>query len=505
MVQSDFQDVVPTGMAGDHVSCRGGSSGVSATISPDMLPIVVDLDGSLLLTDSLYEQVAVAAFNQPLCLFQRLPALLRGRAALKAALAQEIDLSFETLPLCNDLVEWLRGEANKGREVHLCSAANQAVVDAVARHLTFFTTAVGSDKINLKGQAKADHLARRFPAGFVYAGDSRADLLVWSAADRIVLANASPSVAKAARNLGKTVEAEFKNPSLTIADSLKALRVHHWSKNALIFVPFILGHAWVDGTAIVNTLLGLVCLLMVTSATYLINDIADLEADRRHWSKCNRALASGRLPIPAGFLLAGLLLIAGFAGAFFLSSGFALTLAGYLVLTLAYSFGLKRVPLVDTLTIGTLFTSRLVMGIALLHQTYSEWLLTFSMFFFVSLAIAKRHTEIVRASTNANNSLKSRGYYVEDAPLTLALGVSSSVASLIIMVLFIVEEVQQRNLYAYPKVLWAIPIVLSLWVSRIWLLAHRGQMNDDPVSFALRDRVSLVLGAAIAVIFVIAL
>ena len=164
-------------------------------------------------------------------------------------------------------------------------------------------------------------------------------------------------------------------------------------------------------------------------------------------------------------LIAGLMLISGFVGAHLLSPGFALTLAAYLALTLSYSFGLKRVPLLDTLIIGALFTSRLVMGIALANQTYSEWLLTFSMFFFFSLAIAKRHTEIVRAGTSTNNSLKSRGYQIEDAPLTLVLGVSSSVASLVIMVLFIVEEVQQRNLYAYPKVLWAIPIVLSLWVA----------------------------------------
>ncbi|MHB8885614.1 MAG: UbiA family prenyltransferase [Methylovirgula sp.] len=470
-----------------------------------MLPIVVDLDGTLILTDCLYEQVAVAAFSKPLCLLQRLPELLRGRAVLKAALARDVEIPFETLPLSENLVEWLRGEIGKGREIHLCSAANQTVVDAAARHLKFFTTAIGSDKINLKGQAKAEYLAERFPEGFIYVGDSRADLAVWKVAHGIVLANASPATIKAARNLGKPVEAEFSNPTLTLQDSLKALRVHHWSKNALIFVPLILGHAWVESSAIVQTVLGLLCLLMVTSATYLINDIADLTADRQHWSKRKRALASGRLPIPVGFLAAALLLIGGFAGAFVLSTGFALTLAGYLALTLAYSCGLKRVPLLDTLIIGSLFTSRLVMGVALLDQTYSEWLLTFSMFFFVSLAIAKRHTEIVRASTSMGHSLKSRGYQVEDAPLTLALGVSSSVASLVIMVLFIVEEVQQRNVYAYPKVLWAIPMVLSVWISRIWLLAHRGQMNDDPVSFALRDKVSLVLGAAIAIIFVIAL
>ena len=505
MVQSDFQEVVPTGTARDRLLFNDGCSAAPVTISSDMLPIVVDLDGTLIRTDSLFEQIAVAAFSKPLCLFQLFLELLRGRAALKAALARAVELPLETLPLSENLVEWLRGEIGKGREIHLCSAANQTVVDAVAGYLKFFTTAIGSDKINLKGQAKAEYLAGRFPDGFIYVGDSRADLAVWKVAHGIVLANTSPAITKAARSLGKPVEAEFSSPPLTLKDSLKALRVHHWSKNALIFVPLVLGHAWVDNSAVVKTVLGLLCLLMVTSATYLLNDIADLTADRLHWSKRKRALASGGMPIPVGFLLASLLLIAGFAGAFVLSTGFALTLTGYLALTLAYSYGLKRVPLFDTLIIGTLFTSRLLMGIALLHQTYSEWLLTFSMFFFVSLAIAKRHTEIVRAGISTSHSLKSRGYQLEDAALTLALGVSSSVASLVIMVLFIVEEVRQRNFYAYPKVLWAIPMVLSVWISRIWLLAHRGQMNDDPVSFALRDKASLMLGAAIAIIFVIAL
>jgi 4-hydroxybenzoate polyprenyltransferase len=449
--------------------------------------------------------LARCIFTKPIAMVRVVPHVKRGRAALKAALAGEVELASETLPLCEDLVAWLREEAAKGRDIHLCSAANQAIVDSIAAHLGLFASATGSASANLKGGAKAEYLVRRFPGGFVYVGDSAADLAVWEVAERIVIANATPGVARAARNLGKPIDAEFKSAPLTLKDSLKALRVHHWSKNALIFVPLILGHAWTDDWAVVKTILGLVCLLMVTSATYLINDIADLEADRQHWSKRNRALASGRMPIATGAALAGAMLVAGFVGALILSAGFAATLAGYLALTLSYSFGLKRVPLLDTMIIGTLFTSRLAMGIALLDQAYSEWLLTFSMFFFFSLAIAKRHTEIVRAGVNISHSLASRGYRVEDEPLTLSIGVASSVASLLIMVLFIVEEVQRRNVYAHPKVLWAIPIVLALWVSRIWLLAHRGEMNDDPVSFALRDKASLALGAAVAVIFLIAL
>jgi 4-hydroxybenzoate polyprenyltransferase/phosphoserine phosphatase len=469
------------------------------------LPIIVDLDKTLILTDSLYEQIAAVCVSEPVGLLKALPHLVEGRAALKAALAQQVDPDAVTWPLCDDLVLWLRNEADKGREIHLCSGANQVIADSVARHLGFFTTATGSDRINLKGQAKADYLATRFPEGFVYVGDSRADLPVWRAAQGIILANTSAAVERAARDLGRPVIAQFQRPLFTIIDCLAALRVHHWTKNALIFVPFILGHAWAKPHALATVVMGLFCLLMITSATYLINDISDLSADRRHWSKRNRALASGRLSIPAGFSLAALLLMGGFGGALALSPSFALILAGYVVLTFAYSMGLKRVPLLDTFIIGTLFTSRLVMGIALLNLDYSEWLLTFSMFFFFSLAIAKRHTEIVRAGRSLSHGLVRRGYQLEDAPLTLVLGVSTSVASLLIMVLFIVQEVQQQGLYSHPKTLWAIPMALSLWVSRIWLFAHRGQLDDDPVSFAVRDKVSLLLGAGLAVIFVVSL
>jgi len=468
------------------------------------LPIVVDLDRTLVRTDTLHEQMIASFFANPLrfllCLFQ----LVHGRAAMKTAFASHVDLTDKSFPLSEELVAWLRVEAEKGREIHLCSAAHQSVVDAIAQRVGLFKTAVGSGSLNLKGKAKARYLMEAFPQGFVYAGDSHADLAVWKVARGIVLVNASPKVASAARNLRNPVEAEFKAPPLAVKDILKALRAHHWAKNLLIFVPLFLGHVWsLDKLA--QAVAGLCCLIAVTSATYLLNDLSDLEADRQHWSKRNRALASGRLPVLTGFMIAGVFLLAGFTGAYFLATRFMLALGAYLALTLAYSFRLKRVPVLDTLTIAMLFTTRLIMGVEVLQIGYSEWLLTFSMFFFFSLADAKRHTEIVRASEQSSHSLESRGYRLEDAAFTLVLGVSSAVASLLIMVLFIAEEVRIHHLYHHPRALWGIPIMLAMWVGRIWLLAQRGEMKDDPVSFALRDRLSLILGLFVAIFFVIAL
>jgi len=468
------------------------------------LPIVVDLDHTLVRTDTLHEQMIASFFANPLRFLLSLLQIIHGRAAMKAAFAAHVDLSGKTFPLSEDLVAWLRVEAEKGREIHLCSAAHQSVVDAIAHRVELFKTAVGSTDDNLKGAAKARYLTQAFPQGFVYAGDSRADLSVWKEASGIVLVGVSRPVGKAARSLGKPVEAEFTAAPLAPKEILKALRAHHWAKNLLIFVPLFLGHVW-SLDKIAQAVAGLCCLIMVTSATYLLNDLSDLEADRQHWSKRNRPLASGRLPVLTGFMIAGALLLAGFTGAFFLATRFMLALGAYLVLTLAYSFRLKRVPVLDTLTIAMLFTTRLIMGVEVLQIGYSEWLLTFSMFFFFSLADAKRHTEIVRASGQSSHSLESRGYRLEDAAFTLNLGVSSAVASLLIMVLFIAEEVRIHHLYHHPRALWGIPVILAMWVGRIWLLAQRGEMKDDPVSFALRDRISLLLGILVAIFFIIAL
>lgn len=288
-------------------------------------------------------------------------------------------------------------------------------------------------------------------------------------------------------------------------DILDALRVHHWTKNLLLFVPVVLAHEWSNGPLIAKALAAFVCLLAVTSATYLLNDVTDLGSDRMHWSKRNRAIASGRLPVQRALVIAGLLLAAGLVGALLLSIPFTMAMLAYLVLTLAYSLQLKRIPLLDTLVIGVLFTLRLVMGAALLDEPKPAWLLTFSVFFFFSLALAKRHTEIVRAAHHSSASLKDRGYEAGDAPLTLALGAGTAIASLVVMFIFIVLEMLPANTYRHSEFLVGIPAMLSIWLGRIWLLAHRGQMDDDPVSFAVRDKVSIVLGILVAAFFVSAL
>lgn len=470
-----------------------------------MLPIVVDLDGTLTLSDTLHESAAIAFFRKPLALVRAFAKLRNGRNSLKAALASEIDLTDQLLPLREDLVDWLNEKAAEGHEIHLCSAADQSVVDKVAKRVGIFASAVGSNCSNLKGSEKAKYLTERFPEGFIYAGDHAADLAVWKVSQGIVLAGARPDLARKARSLGKPILAEFHTPSLKPKEMLKAIRVHHQTKNVLLFVPLILAHEWTNLPLIFQTFLAFLCLLSVASGTYLLNDISDLNADRLHWSKRYRALASGKLSIKTGFLLATFLLVGAFVFSAMISIKFAAALLTYFIITGSYSLGLKRVPLLDTLIIGVLFTLRLIMGAVLLTEPHPAWLLTFAAFFFFSLAVAKRHTEIVRATTSGSSSLKSRGYELEDAPLTLSLGIGSAMASLVVIVIFIVLEMLPGSQYRYPEFLSVIPIILSMWLGRIWLLSFRGEMNDDPVSFAIRDRVSICLGIVVALLFLAAL
>ena len=284
---------------------------------------------------------------------------------------------------------------------------------------------------------------------------------------------------------------------------LRALRLHHWLKNLLLFVPLIFAYRLTEFHLIVNDCLAFVAFGLCASSVYLFNDIADLEADRQHDVKRLRPFASGDLPVAFGLIAAPLLIAAALAGAVLLSPAFAAALALYLVVTLAYSFGLKRLPLIDVFIISMLFVLRIVMGTAVIALAYSPWLLTFSWAFFLSLALAKRHVEVVRADRAGD--VVGRGYRGADWPLTLAFGVGAGLTSIVIMLLYLANDAAPSGFYAKPGWLYAVPALMTVWLMRLWLLSHRMELDDDPVIFALRDPASLLLGLGVAVAFWLAL
>ena len=461
--------------------------------------LAVDLDGTLLRSDSLHEGFVRAFFGKPADAIEAGLSVFRGRAALKDVLSGHSSNAVALQPEHDEFLAWLRAQAADGRRLHLVTAADHRVAATVAERFPIFDSVIGTqDGHNLKGAAKRDRLLAEFPDGYSYAGDSHADLPVFASAESVVLVGNTPSVAREVRAMGKLVEAEFPRLGVGLKVWLKAMRVHQWSKNLLMFVPLLLSGALFTPGILATTIIGFLLMGIAASGTYILNDLSDLDSDRRHWSKSKRPFASGAISPLVG-LIGGMSLIAfGLAGALVLSAAFAATLLLYIATTLSYSLWLKRIALLDVGLLAALYAMRLAMGAVLANVLLSQWLMVFALFFFLSLSLAKRHVEIIRAAETMDGPIPGRGYHTRDAALTLPFGLSSAMTSLLVMVLFLVFEAFQPDTYPHPEWLWAAPSLMFLWICRIWLLAGRGELDDDPVSFAIKDRPSIALGAVLA-------
>lgn len=462
------------------------------------VPLVIDLDGTLIRTDLLAETALLYLRRAPWRIVQLIIWLLAGRAHLKRQLGRAVVLDLGLLPARPAVVAYAEAEA-RTRPVLVATASDGELAAPLMQRFPFLSGVIGSDgALNLKGANKAQLLKTRFPQGFDYIGDARADVPVWRAARIPIYGGARPSVARRlAADRPEAVVLPLERAGARVW--IKALRLHQWSKNALLLVPLMLGGKALDGHAWLTSLAGFLAMGMMASATYLLNDILDLQEDRAHWSKRERAFASGRIGLGVGALL----IPVGLAGA--LAIGWATAglpgvygLCGYLGLTLAYSFGLKRIPIVDAITLGGLFTLRLAIGVLFAQVAWSAWLLVFSMFLFTSLSFAKRATELERAMKKGLSAPSGRGYVPRDQPLILTLGVALTASAVLVLVMYLIEEAFRLGVYRAHQFLWAFPIVLALWLGRIWLLCGRGELNDDPVAFAVRDRISLALGVVLA-------
>lgn len=461
-------------------------------------PLVVDLDGTLLRTDSLHESAIRVLRDRPLDV-ARLPLwLAQGKAAMKRRIAERVTLDPAALPYRDDLLDWLRAQREAGRRLVLCTASDAAVARAVADHLGLFDEVMASDgTLNLAGERKAEALVARFgAAGFDYAGNSAADLAVWARARRAIVVDAPAEVARRARERGE-VEREFPREPAGPADWRRALRLHQWLKNLLLVVPVLAAHEVANPAHWGALALAFVSFSLCASAVYVANDLFDLESDRLHPRKRSRPFAAGRLPAWQGVVAVPLLLAASLAVGAGVGGSFLPWLAGYFLLTCAYSLRLKRMVLVDCLALATLYTLRIVAGAAATGIEPSFWLLAFSGFLFLSLAFVKRYAELLVQVGRGSAKAHGRGYLTEDAPLVLVFGVVSGYAAAVVLALYLNSDAVAR-LYGRPTIAGAAVPILLLWISWVWLQAHRGRMHDDPLVFALRDPASLASGAALA-------
>lgn len=454
------------------------------------IPLCVDLDGTLIRTDIGFESALALLRRNPFYLFLCLFWLLRGRAHLKRQIALRTDVDVATLPYNPEVMAWLRGEAAARRRI-LCTASDQRLADAVAAHVGGFDEVLGSDgHRNLGGRVKAALLCERYgERGFDYAGNAATDLNVWRHARSAIVVGASTSVLRRAREMCG-IERVFVRTGGTWRDWLLALRPHQWLKNALVWVPLLAAHLLLDTDAVLHSMIAFVAFSLCASGAYVINDLLDLDADRRHPRKRSRPFASGVLPLWGGLVAAPLLTFAAFAVAALLPGRFLLVLLAYAVITLAYSLVLKRIAMIDVLTLATLYTVRIIGGAAAIPVEASQWLLAFSMFLFLGLALLKRYTEIQRVAAAGQSSVSGRGYVVADLDRIRAMGIGASTISALVLA-FYINSTKSAALYAHHQVLWLLLPVLLFWIGRAWLVAHRGRMHDDPVVFALTDRLSL--------------
>jgi len=468
------------------------------------VPLVVDLDGTLVRSDLLYESffdtvILGIGFN-----FGTLQALTSGKAAVKRHLAAASTLDYTTLPYETCIIDLIREAKAQGRSVYLATASDERHAQAVTAHLNLFDGYFASDgRTNMSGLKKADILVGRFgEKGFDYIGNDKSDLPVWNRARRAYHVRMPSTLERRLTALnGECVPLQTEGAS--IKTWLRALRVHQYAKNLLVFVPLLTAHQFALRPMLSATI-AFLAFCACASAVYILNDLVDLKADRALPNKRSRPFASGTLPISAGMLAVPFLLLAAFGLAAAVSVEFVAALAGYLALTTAYSFYLKRKMLVDAVTLALLYATRIVGGAAAVNVAVSEWLFAFSLFIFTSLALMKRYVELSVRSDRGLSDPSNRNYRIGDLDIVAALAAASGMNAVTIFALYVSSSTVEA-LYTHPKVLWLICPILLYWIGRALLMAHRRLMDDDPIVFALKDRVSAIAIASVLLIVLAAI
>jgi len=481
-----------------------GETHVSQDASADVAVLVVDLDGTLIRTDMLYESYFSAATEGINHHWSTLGALLRGKAPLKSYLAAIGKVDCSLLPYNSDVLDLIREAKTQGRRIYLATASDRRHADDIAAYLGLFDDVFSSDGvINLSGEEKARKLIEVFGnRGFDYVGNGDVDLAIWSHARSAYVVGNSVALIRKIESLGIPAKS-IATPKPSLRIWLKALRVHQYAKNVLVFVALLTAHDY-QFHFLVRALLAFVAFSLCASSVYLLNDLVDLHADRQHPTKQKRPFASGTIPLADGMMAIPLLLVLAFFCAIMVSFLFTAVLTAYFGLTLAYSLTLKRRLMVDIVVLALLYTTRVIAGAAALPVVPSEWLLAFSMFIFTCLALVKRYVELALRIDKELPDPSNRNYRLIDLPIIGALAAASGFNAITIFALY-VSSPAVKDLYRHPDLLWLICPILLYWLSRMVILAHRRVVDDDPIVFALRDRNSRICAGFMIAIVLLAI
>jgi 4-hydroxybenzoate polyprenyltransferase len=467
------------------------------------IPLCVDLDGTLVKLDTLHQALFLLLRRNPASLF-RIPGwIAKGKAHLKDQVMQRVTLDASALPYHKAFLAYLREEHGKGRSLILATASNYRTANAVADHLGIFSDTISStDDTNMRHAQKLDAIQKRFPK-FGYAGNDTADFPLWEAAAEIILVN--PSKTAHAQYAAKA-DRVFTERRPVGKMLLKAMRCHQWLKNLLIFAPLFLAHKFTDATTLLQAITAFFAFSLAASSIYILNDLFDLSADQHHPRKCRRPFASGDLAITTGALLIPLLAIFSLLLALLLPPAFLLALLVYYAITTLYSWRLKQMEVVDVLTLALLYSMRIVAGSVATGVPASSWFIIFAIFLFLSLALVKRLSELceIKEDTATEHAHRERGYTIDDLPLLMAFGTASGYLAAFVFTMYLNSD-RVAHLYTRPELLWLFCPLLLYWITRIWMLAWRGQMHDDPLAFATKDPHTYVVGALSVAIILFAI
>jgi 4-hydroxybenzoate polyprenyltransferase len=465
------------------------SSGSTSTGS-GAPPLAVDLDGTLINTDATLEGAVQVLKRNPWLLFLFPWWLLRGKATLKREIAARTQLDVEFLPYNQALIEQLR-EQRDHRTLLLCTAADQRFAHAVAGRLDLFHDVLATrDDINFDARARTRALVQRYGAGgFDYAGNDASDLHVFGKARRALVVNPTVGLRRRLQRIPNLEPTGPAGQRFSFAPYWQAVRPHQWVKNLLVLVPLL---ATFDGShfdTILPAVLAFLSFVLVAPAGYIFNDLVDLGADRRHPRKRARPLAAGTVPLRHALVLMFALLAGAFLIATQISLLFVASLFVYCVGTTLYTLWFKRIPLLDTLVLAGLYTLRILAGAAAIVEEPSVWLLSFSMFFFLSLALAKRHSELKQLEGTRPDAIPGREYRWEDLSTLMSQGAASGYAAVLVLALYIDSNSVLEH-YRHPKIIWLICPLVLYWINKLWLNSQRRQVEEDPIVWAFRNRVS---------------
>ena len=468
------------------------------------VPLCVDMDGTLIKTDIFFESVVIAVRKRWRNIFLMPIWLVQGKAYLKRKLLGFGVPDPQFLPYNSNLIEYLKSERDVGRKITLVTASDILAANQVAMHVGIFDDVMASNgDLNLKGAAKAQALVDRYgERGFIYAGNDKSDLDVWRRAKSAIVVNAPERLAR--KVAGTTpIEIELPGRKPVFPELVRAMRCYQWVKNILVFVPIVAAHRFFDLKGFIPTITVFFALCACASGGYLINDLMDVESDRRHLRKRERPFASGNLPLQYS-LLGPIFIITGLIIGMMISVTCFMLILSYIVLSISYSEYFKTRPLIDIFLLAGLYTLRVLVGGFASGSHASIWLLNFSGFLFLSLAILKRYAEYSEDKGKEDNlNFNRRGYTKYDMQALIMMGISSSFTSAIILGLYI-DSTQAQVAYQTPFILWGIVPLVLFWQCRMWLATTRGYMLDDPIVYAAKDKVSRIIAVLLLVLFIIA-